>query len=107
VANATSRTVGHVKDLAARYGGEEFAIILPDTDAQGALRLPEAIQIEIGSLALPHAYSQTSASVTLSIGVASAMPTPDAGPEVLIAAADTALYEAKSQGRNRTVLGAL
>jgi diguanylate cyclase (GGDEF)-like protein len=101
VADAISRAARHVKDLAARYGGEEFAVILPDTDIRGALRVAEAIQTEIRSLAIPHAYSHTSESVTLSIGVANTVPTPDEGPEALIAATDAALYHAKNQGRNR------
>src|SRR5262245_3278970 len=90
VADALSRAVGHIKDLVARYGGEEFAVILPDTDIRGALRVAQAIQTEIGSLRLPHVYSETSTSVTLSIGAASAMPRPGQEPEALIAAADAA-----------------
>jgi diguanylate cyclase (GGDEF)-like protein len=101
IAQAISRAVGHVRDLVARYGGEEFAVILPDTDPLGALRVAEAIQREIGNLRLPHADSVASAFVTVSIGVASAIPLLHADPAALIAAADAALYAAKQQGRNR------
>lgn len=100
VAQAISRAVGHVRDLVARYGGEEFAVILPGTPIQGALRVAETIQKEIGSLRLPHAYSPASNVITLSIGVACATPlTTEAF--VLLDTADTALYQAKHQGRNR------
>ncbi len=103
VAQAISRAVGRVQDLAARYGGEEFAIILPDTDLEGAAQVGEAIQRELQALKLPHAYSEVSACVTLSIGAASAIPSQAVEPASLIAAADAALYAAKHQGRNRVV----
>jgi diguanylate cyclase (GGDEF)-like protein len=103
VAQAISRAVGHVKDLVARYGGEEFAVILPDTNSQGALQVAEMIQAELLNLQLPHAYSEVGPHVTLSIGLASVIPNSVETPATLIAAADAALYEAKDQGRNRVV----
>jgi diguanylate cyclase (GGDEF)-like protein len=103
VAQGISRAVGHARDLVARYGGEEFAVILPDTDIQGALRVAEAIHAEIRGLELPQAHPGVSEYVTLSIGAASRAPAPGEEPDVLIAAADAALYQAKNQGRNRTV----
>jgi diguanylate cyclase (GGDEF)-like protein len=103
VAQGISRAVGRVQDLVARYGGEEFAIILPDTDLEGAAQVGAAIQREIHALKLAHAYSEVSEWVTLSIGVASAMPSATTAAPTLIAAADAALYAAKHQGRNRIV----
>ena len=103
VAHAIGRAVGHVKDLAARYGGEEFAIILPETDLPGALRVAEAIQDEVRRIALPHASSHANTLVTLSIGAASTIPRPGQSIPALVAAADNALYAAKAQGRNRVV----
>jgi diguanylate cyclase (GGDEF)-like protein len=103
VAQAISRAVGHVNDLVARYGGEEFAVILPHTDIDGALSVAEAIQAEIWSMQLPHAYSDLQAHVTLSIGAACVAPSRDLAPDALIESADTALYQAKRQGRNRIV----
>ncbi len=103
VAQGISRVVGHAQDLVARYGGEEFAVILPDTPLEGALQVAEIIQAEIQHLKLAHAYSEVSQFVSLSIGVASFIPTPGQNPKALIAAADAALYDAKHQGRKRVV----
>ena len=87
-------------DLAARYGGEEFAILLPDTDRAGATVLGEACRAALGGLALPHPAAG-GCLVTLSIGVASALPAEGGTPDALLAAADEALYDAKRAGRDR------
>ena len=87
-------------DLAARYGGEEFAIVLEETDGQGARLFCERVRQEIAS----HVMSSDKGSfrVTLSLGIATY---PDSGQEkqILIERADQALYAAKEGGRNRTV----
>ena len=87
-------------DLAARYGGEEFAILLPDTDLAGALKLAEDCRRHLEQLALPHPDGVGSV-VTMSVGVASAAPAEGGSIEALVAAADAALYDAKRGGRNR------
>ncbi|WP_307163105.1 MULTISPECIES: diguanylate cyclase [unclassified Massilia] len=92
-------------DLAARYGGEEFAILLPDTDLAGALKLAEDCRRQLEQLALPHPTA-AGGVVTMSIGVASALPAEAGEVDALVAAADTALYEAKRGGRNRAVAAA-
>ena len=98
-------------DLAARYGGEEFAMILPATAAADGMALGEALCDRILQAQLPHASSPISPWVTISIGVATSdIPPHTVSPhgalqgEALIAAADEALYQAKQQGRNRTVV---
>ncbi|MGL5063094.1 MAG: sensor domain-containing diguanylate cyclase [Microcoleus sp.] len=101
VAGAIAEAVKRPSDLAARYGGEEFAIILPNTKINGALQVAEQIQAKIAALQVPHAASVVSQYVTVSLGVASMVPTSDLGIEILIAAADRALYQAKAQGRDR------
>lgn len=91
-------------DLAARYGGEEFVIVLPATDLAGAAEVAERILAQVDALRLPHAASMVAPHVTVSIGVAARLPVADGRPQVLLAAADAALYAAKGAGRHRVEL---
>ena len=86
-------------DLSARYGGEEFVLLLPNTDAVGALAMAECIHAAVRALAIPHAGSEFGV-VTVSVGVAAMAPDSLQGPAALIEAADAALYQAKRAGRN-------
>lgn len=88
-------------DCVARYGGEEFAVILPATDAQGAFAVAEKIRRSVEQRNLEHKKSGIASCVTLSLGVATIVPTGEETPEHLIKCADEALYQAKSTGRNR------
>ncbi|GAB4523907.1 MAG: hypothetical protein Tsb0014_01920 [Pleurocapsa sp.] len=90
--------------LVARYGGEEFAVILPSTDGNKALHVAENIKLSVNKLNIAHQKSPIDEFVTLSLGVFSVIPNPQSSPELLIACADKALYEAKAQGRNRANL---
>ncbi len=85
-------------DLAARYGGEEFAVIVPETDLDGAIDLAERLRsaLETEEIELENGGRL---SVTASFGAAVKGDLP--GGEKLIAAADKALYEAKRAGKNR------
>lgn len=90
-------------DLAARYGGEEFVLVLTNATAQQTRLVAERVRDKIVELAIPHQRS-SHGNVTASFGVASIIPTPrHTGPEVLLLAADQALYRAKESGRNRVV----
>ncbi|MEC5386331.1 diguanylate cyclase [Uliginosibacterium sp. H3] len=101
VARTLAARVKRPTDLVSRYGGEEFAVILPDTDLNGARQLAEAMRSDIERLALPHGNSPNGV-VTLSIGVACRVPGRNGpGGAALIKAADDALYQAKAAGRNR------
>ena len=103
VARALNETLSRPTDLVARYGGEEFAAVLPQTGEEGALRVAERMQMAIAHLKIPHASSSINPYVTLSIGVASAIPQPPRSPASLVDEADQLLYRAKQQGRNRIV----
>lgn len=94
-------------DLLARYGGEEFAIIMPDTQVPGALKVVERIRAAVADLKLSHPTSQASPYVTLSYGIACFIPQPHTSPSILINAADKALYQAKDAGRDCARLNAL
>lgn len=101
VARALQAAARRSSDLVARYGGEEFALILPHTDADGAIHVAEEIRSHVQSCAIAHSSSPVSQYVTLSLGVATIAPTADTEPATLIAAADRALYQAKATGRDR------
>lgn len=104
IAEAVNRSAKRPHDLAARYGGEEFALILPNTDVQGALHLAAMLRAEVKRLKIEHPASSVNEYVTVSLGVATAIPTAFSSPEILIAMADKALYEAKKRGRDRIIL---
>ncbi|MBY0241030.1 MAG: diguanylate cyclase [Burkholderiaceae bacterium] len=100
---AAAVMTGHLKrpaDLAARYGGEEFAIVLPDTPLSGALSVAEDCVRHLEQRRIAHVGSPHGV-VTMSVGVASIIPTPESSVEALIAMADKALYAAKHGGRNQ------
>lgn len=102
VSEAIRAAVHRPGDLVARYGGEEFAVILPNTDYHGCKSVAETIHSNLSKSCIEHPNSTVSCSVTVSIGVASGIPTCETTPEHLLHAADRALYQAKQSGRNRT-----
>lgn len=101
VANTMGAIVSRPGDLVARYGGEEFAIILPNTAQKGAMNVAEKIREEIKNLHIEHRASAVSDRVTVSLGISTLIPSVESAPEMLIQAADQALYQAKKQGRDR------
>jgi len=95
----TSQTI-HPNDFTARYGGEEFAIILPDTDSDGACKVAKNIIKALAQLKIPHSASPTCNSVTISMGICTVVPASHLSPDTLINNADQALYKVKHSGRN-------
>jgi diguanylate cyclase (GGDEF)-like protein/PAS domain S-box-containing protein len=91
-------------ELPARYGGEEFAVVLPDHDAEKAMLAAEMLRKAIEALEIPHAKSDVSPFVTLSIGVITSKVNPKTDATWYIERADEALYRSKSEGRNRALL---
>ena len=105
VAEALAAGARRASDLAARYGGEEFAVVLPDTGADEARRIGEALRRDIEALGVAHAGSDVG-HVTISVGIAVQPQQAGADPDALLRAADAALYRAKHDGRNRVAFGA-
>jgi diguanylate cyclase (GGDEF)-like protein len=87
-------------DVVARHGGEEFAVVMPETDAAGALVIAERIRERVKALVFE--TGQGKLSVTLSLGVAS-FPQDAAAKAELVERADACLYHAKRHGRDRSV----
>ncbi len=100
LAEVLKQHVGRASDLAARYGGEEFCVICTDSDLSGVLVLAEKIRASFQATGIPHEDS-TDGVVTVSIGVASLVPSIRGDSDELLRAADHALYRAKALGRNR------
>ncbi len=101
VAQAAQRAVNQPGDLVARYGGEEFVVVLPNTDIEGARIIAQSIQKELLYCQIIHEESEVSQFVTVSMGVDCQIPMTGADPKLMISNADTALYQAKRQGRDQ------
>ena len=104
VARQLKNNIKRPADLVARYGGEEFAIVLPNTDVQGAEVIAENCRKSIETLAIVHGASSVSSVVTVSLGVACSREAQCRAATDLFAEADSALYKAKQLGRNRVVV---
>jgi two-component system chemotaxis family response regulator WspR len=87
--------------MLARYGGEEFSVIMPGATLGRAADIAERVRCDVAAMALPHVGVATDAIVTISMGVATAIPGDGTTLRNLIETADQALYEAKRAGRNR------
>lgn len=101
VAEVLSDCARRPSDLVARYGGEEFVCLLPETDGPGAVRVAEGFRTSVAECRIPHAQSPVIPYVTISLGVATVIPSAEGSPEQLAEMADQLLYRAKRTGRNR------
>ena len=101
VAQVFVQAVGRAGDLVARYGGEEFVVLIPGADHAAATRFAEGLRAACEAQAIAHPQSPVGPVVTISLGVASCIPSDDGQATSLVAQADAALYRAKQEGRNR------
>jgi diguanylate cyclase (GGDEF)-like protein len=101
IAICISDSVRRSGDCPARYGGEEFAVLLPGLSAVEAFTVAEIVRLKIEQ------WSEEPNVTTVSVGVASLTPTAAIDWSYLIEAADKALYAAKANGRNQSVLAAI
>jgi diguanylate cyclase (GGDEF)-like protein len=101
VAICISDSVRRAGDCAARYGGEEFAVLLPGLSSTEALAIAETIRLKV------ERWSGEPQGTTVSIGIASLRPAVTIDWSELLSAADKALYAAKAQGRNRSVVASI
>lgn len=99
VAQVMSQHTQRPGDVAVRFGGEEFVMLLPGTDLQGAIQVAESIRQAVARIALH--YQSTKITLTISIGVLVKIPQTGDTVDLLLEAADAALYQAKENGRNR------
>ena len=99
IAQALRTAVLRSTDLVARYGGEEMVLLLPGTDADGALEVAQRARLAVVDLQIPHAAAVLG-TVSISLGAAAWVPQPGSTPFELLKAADEALYRAKQGGRN-------
>ncbi len=88
-------------DTVAPYGGEEFVIILPNTPLETGRSIAERVRLAVVARAIPHPAAGPPGAVTISLGLATMVPTPADSPSALIELADRGLYTAKRGGRNQ------
>ena len=101
IAICISDSVHRAGDCAARYGGEEFAVLLPDLSPAQAFEVAETIRLKVEQ------WCGETAITTVSIGVASMVPDANSEWTAIVTAADRALYAAKADGRNCSVLASV
>ena len=95
------RTQARHGDVVARLGGEEFVVLIPGADANAASAAAERLRTAVEHAAIAHDGREGRRVVTVSIGVAAAVPAAGGSAEALLSRSDRALYAAKRAGRNR------
>jgi diguanylate cyclase (GGDEF)-like protein/PAS domain S-box-containing protein len=103
VAGTLRAAIQRPADMVARYGGEEFAVVLPNTNLEGAETVAQKMRLMVKNQRILHRGSPCSQYVTMSMGIAVLFPHPLKSPDQLVEAADQALYQAKEEGRDRIV----
>lgn len=103
VANCLKRCLNRAGDMVGRYGGEEFIAVLPETPYEGAINVAEVMRGGVEALNIAHPDSTVANAVTISVGLATAIPAEGVSVPKIVSLADRALFQAKHQGRNRIV----
>lgn len=101
IAKLIAKHAKRSSDLAVRFGGDEFIVVLSNTPLEDAHRIALVIQKEISELTLLHEHSPIASTISLSIGIASLIPSTECSTNALLEKADQALYKAKGNGRNQ------
>lgn len=101
IAQVLKTTMRRSSDTVARYGGEEFCAILPGISYRDALQLAETMRANVEQQQIPHPKSPLGPFVSISLGLATALPSNDHLPTALLVQADEMLYQAKMSGRNQ------
>ncbi len=104
VAENISNNAKRPADLVVFYEPEKFAVLLPNTDQEGAKKVAHIIQKSIQELQIPHPYSSISEYITLTMGVATGIPTPALPAQELFEVAEQALAQALKQGGEAIVI---
>jgi diguanylate cyclase (GGDEF)-like protein/PAS domain S-box-containing protein len=107
IAETLFKSITRTDDFVTRYGGEEFAVILPNTDENGARLIAEKLLQNVQYCNIPHEKSDVANCVTISIGVTSGKPKHTQNAKDYIKRADEMLYISKQEGRNRYTYGDL
>ena len=107
IAETLSTCIARVDDFVARYGGEEFAVVLPNTEAEGACAIADKMLESIRNCNMPHENSNAADIVTVSIGVTTGKVEPKHNESDFIHRADELLYRSKQGGRNIYTFGKL
>ena len=107
IANVMLEMTNRGGEFAARMGGEEFAMFFPGMKLTAALEVAERVREGVLGLRIPHEKSTTAEFVTVSVGLVSCVPDWELEFDQLLRAADVALYESKTSGRNQITVGEL
>ena len=102
IARAFFATMPHGETMLARYGSDEFALLMPDTEEAAACKTALRLQRIVADLGIP-AHADTPSCLTISVGVTVMHPDQNCDAHTLLASADVALYQAKSEGENRAI----
>ena len=101
VAKEVAADLNRPTDLVARFGGIQFAVLLPDTDHEGGLKVANNLRKAVKELRLENSKSKVSDYITVSLGLSTVFPTHDVRPTALLGAAKEKLLVAEEYGRNQ------